>query len=75
MEDERIAIRKWLHPDGIDSEASFAAALEMRHPETGKWLFNSKAYSSCKESDCDCIWLYGIGERGPYALSIERALI
>ena len=61
-EEERISIQKWLYPDGIDSEANFVAALNLRHSETGKWLLNSKAFESWINSKNDCIWLCGIGE-------------
>lgn len=59
-EDERVTIRRWLHPDGIDPEPSFKAALNLRHPSTGTWLLDLDSFQAWLESDNACIWLYGI---------------
>ena len=58
---ERLAIRTWLHPNGINAEASFAAALATRQSDTGQWLLRSKEFVSWRESGHGCMWLYGIG--------------
>jgi len=59
-EEELISIRRWLHPDGIDSEASLTAALNLRHPDTGEWLLTSGDFELWLESRNGCLWLYGI---------------
>jgi hypothetical protein len=59
-EDERVTIRRWLHPDGVDSESSFKSALNLRHPSTGTWLLDSNSFQAWLKSNNACIWLYGI---------------
>jgi hypothetical protein len=59
---ERLAIRKWLHPEGISVEGSFVTALETRLSDTGKWLLNSEDFDDWKNSMHGFMWLYGIGE-------------
>lgn len=61
-EDERLAIRKWLHPTGINTAASFAAALAMKQSDTGKWFLDSAEFAAWRKSVHGCMWLYGIGE-------------
>ena len=61
-EDERVAIRKWLHPDGTNAEASLATALEMKQSETGRWLLDSEDFTAWTKNVHGCMWLYGIGE-------------
>jgi len=66
-EEERIAIRRWLHPDGIDSEPSFKAALKVRHADTGQWLLASEIFQEWSNGKHHrCIWLYGIGKDRVY---------
>lgn len=59
-EEERVSIRKWLHPDGINSETGFATALEVKESETGRWLLDSEDFTAWKRSVNGCMWLYGI---------------
>jgi hypothetical protein len=68
-ERDMVAVKKWLHPDGIDSEASFVASLRMKHPETGKWLFDLNDFASWESSTGRCIWLHGIAGCGKSVLS------
>lgn len=60
-EEERLSIRKWLHPDGINSEASFSTALAARQSDTGQWLVGSEDFAAWMASVHGCMWLYGIG--------------
>jgi len=60
-EEERVSIRKWLHPDGVESEAHYKAALNQKHPDTGKWLLGSEQFGNWILGPHSCMWLYGIG--------------
>jgi hypothetical protein len=61
-EEERLLIRKWLHPDGMNAEAGFATALAARQSDTGQWLLGSAEFAAWRENAHGCMWLYGIGE-------------
>jgi hypothetical protein len=69
-EEERVSIRKWLHPDGVESEAHFTAALNQRHPDTGKWLLYSKGFKEWSLGKHSCMWIYGIGKQFPLLISM-----
>jgi hypothetical protein len=60
-EEERVSIRKWLHPDSVESEAHYKAALEQKHPVTGKLLLESDQFGNWILGPHTCMWLYGIG--------------
>jgi hypothetical protein len=59
--EEKAQIRRWLHPDGVESEASLTAALNQRTAGTGTWVFESQEFREWSLSGHSCIWLYGIG--------------
>lgn len=69
-EEERVSIRKWLHPDGVESEAHFTAALNQRHPDTGKWLLYSNLFKEWSLVKHGCMWIYGIGKQFPHLISM-----
>jgi hypothetical protein len=69
-EEERLSIRKWLHPDGINVEASFTSAFAARLSDTGQWLLCSEEFAAWKGIVHGCMWLYGIGK---YLLEIFRS--
>jgi hypothetical protein len=60
-QEEKSQIRRWLHPDGIESEANFTAALNQRTTGTGTWLLDSQKFQEWSTTEGSCIWLYGIG--------------
>jgi hypothetical protein len=60
-QEEKFQIRRWLHPDGVESEANFAAALNQRTTGTGTWLLGSQKFQEWSTTGGSCIWLYGIG--------------
>jgi hypothetical protein len=60
-QEEKSQIRRWLHPDGVESEANFAAALNQRTNGTGTWLLDSQKFQEWSTTGGSCIWLYGIG--------------
>lgn len=62
QEEELSSIRRWLHTDGIESEARFIAALSQRCPSTGVWLLQSKKFREWMAGNHDCMWLFGIGK-------------
>lgn len=62
QDDEQLSIRRWLHPDGIESEAIFIAALSRRSPDTGIWLLESNKFWEWMASNHNCMWFYGIGK-------------
>jgi hypothetical protein len=60
--EDRIMIRRWLHPDWVDSEVGLTSALRQKSADTGKWLFDSGEYEDWILSRNSRIWLYGIGK-------------
>ncbi|KAH8820079.1 hypothetical protein F5884DRAFT_865727 [Xylogone sp. PMI_703] len=68
-EEEKLAIRRWLYPDSVDSDAAFTAALSVRHSGSGQWLLDSDAFKQWTGSDRDFLWLYGIAGSGKTILS------
>jgi len=62
-ESEMISVRKWLHPDSIESDAQYRAALKQRQPGTGTWLPNTSQFQSWEnDQGGSYFWLYGIGK-------------
>jgi hypothetical protein len=58
--DESQSVRSWLLPEGIDTQTSFEAAQNLRHPFTGKWFLNSNTFRDWLSQEGGCIWVYGI---------------
>lgn len=74
QEEDQVSIRKWLHPDGVESEAHFKAALKRKHPDTGKWLLESEDFASWVLGHRNCLWLYGIGMNSISSTDVRRLL-
>lgn len=45
-----------------DPSINFHAALQKRHPKTGRWLLDSQQFASWKAATSSSMWLHGGGE-------------
>jgi hypothetical protein len=54
-------IKRWLYPDGIDSEGGLSALLSQKETGTGIWLLQSDAFLSWKSKCNGWMWLHGTG--------------
>jgi hypothetical protein len=61
-EEERVAIRKWLYPDDLETDSHYKAALNQKAPDTGEWLLKSKEFEDWLLDPRGFMWLYGIGK-------------
>lgn len=59
--DRNSTIKRWLYPDGIDSEGGLGALLSQKEPGTGAWLPQSDAFLGWKSKGKGWMWLHGTG--------------
>lgn len=56
------AVRRWLYPDGTDSEAGLGLLVSERQPGTGTWLLESDDFRTWKNEVNGWMWLHGTGK-------------
>jgi len=59
--EKNAAIRRWLYPDGIDSEAWLIRLTLEIYPGTGTWLLESDSFRSWESDSRGWMWLHGTG--------------
>lgn len=72
-EEERLAIRRWLFPDGLDTDSNFKAVVKTRHHGTGKWLLDSNHLKDWETGEHGLMWLHGIAGAGKTVLAATLA--